>query len=230
LRKGFAFSFLLIVTGLGLAVWWMEHAEDSIMTPMKTSSKQIAWDQKIDRTKISGDQRSTAPIPTGNKKKISELQEILDSKNDNDPRLDSDFKDLNENEKASLQGRYLSYRPESLNERGTLVFLLGRNIKTEEDVRFMQHVLKEKPCLSLENCAAQAPKATGEAAHEASVNDVTLVYPQIVSIKSMENLLFKNPTDSKLKPLVLKALEEASSSKSPLIANMARKTLEKATP
>jgi hypothetical protein len=154
----------------------------------------------------------------------------LISKNDNDPRLDADFRSLNDRDKVAMQAKYLATKRESLNERGTIIFLLGRNISTQNDLKFIGSVLNEAPCLGLDDCSKPAPKATGEAAHEASVNDITMAYPQIVSIKSIESFLKQQSQDPTLTPLALQNLKDATHSKSLVVARLAQNTLKRFAP
>src|SRR5208282_5341547 len=130
-RGGF-FTVVIIFFGLGLTVWWMYSAEETVSTPRK-----IIYEMPIQSNRelvVQKNKVDVAPAsPMGQARKLAVLQEILDTKNDNDPRLDSDFKTLSESEKQALQEKYLSYTPEKLNERGTLIYLLGRNIENEKD-------------------------------------------------------------------------------------------------
>ncbi len=56
------------------------------------------------------------------------LEDILTTRNDNDPRMDRDLMILNENAKMRFILKYKSLPAEQRNDRGTIVFLLGRNI------------------------------------------------------------------------------------------------------
>jgi hypothetical protein len=230
-RGGF-FTVVVIFFGLGLTVWWMYSAEETVSTPRKVvfesppQQVQVKSEVAIQKNNI---ERAPASSIT-QARKLAVLQEILDSKNDNDPRLDTDFKTLNESEKIALQEKYLSYTPEKLNERGTLIYLLGRNIENKKDLKFMEYVLNEKPCLSMSNCSIEAPAPTGEAAHLASIDKITLSYPQIVAIKSIEPLLSSDRGNDTLKTLARKNLESATHSKSSVVAHMAALTLKKIAP
>ncbi len=119
--------------------------------------------------------------------KIKVLHEILSSKNDNDPRLDSDFKNLSAEMKQALAETYASLPRESRNQKGTVVFLLGRSISSAADVSFLSSVLSEPPCLSLENCS-RSPNGTVDE-HASMSNDITVVYPQLVAVKSIGRFL-----------------------------------------
>ena len=70
-------------------------------------------------------------------RKIQILNEIFQSKNDNDPRLDRDFNQLTLEEKQALEQQYDQLSTESRNERGTIVFLIGKNLSTQKDFDFL---------------------------------------------------------------------------------------------
>jgi hypothetical protein len=214
-------SAAVILVGLALTVWWMYSAEEAVVTQSRKVYDASAQPKKVEVVVQKSKEAIMAVSPIMQTRKLAVLQEILDSKNDNDPRLDSDFKTLNEVEKKALQEKYLSYVPEKLNERGTLVYLLGRNIETEKDLKFMEYVINEKPCLSMSNCSIEAPPATGEAAHLNSVDRISLAYPQVVSVKSLENFLAQNGGNSQLSRQALKNLEDATHSRSAVVAHVA---------
>ncbi|TPW19189.1 MAG: hypothetical protein FD126_2935 [Elusimicrobia bacterium] len=115
--------------------------------------------------------RTAAPDP-----KLRELDSILQAKDDNDPRLDRDFNDLSEPTKSLLRRRYGELPLEYLNERGTIVYLLGRNMRTTADWDFLRDVVSEPPCGSQSDCS----KADERGSHG---NEVTLAYPALVALK-----------------------------------------------
>ncbi|HBA61417.1 MAG TPA: hypothetical protein DCZ92_11495 [Elusimicrobia bacterium] len=119
--------------------------------------------------------------------RLAVLEEILQSKNDNDPRLDSAFNGLSPEAKKLFRQKYRQLPAEGRNERGTVVFLLGKNLKTAEDWAFMRAVLSEAPCLSLENCG-RAAKAEPDS-HSTSGVDLTLSYPAVMVLKRAERIL-----------------------------------------
>src|SRR5207302_220894 len=89
--------------------------------------------------------------------KLVILDEILRSRNDNDPRLDADFNDLSAETKRRFREKYGALAPEKRNERGTVVYLLGRNINDDRDWDFLREVAGEPPCLSLSDCSKRTP-------------------------------------------------------------------------
>ncbi|MEO5970322.1 MAG: hypothetical protein ABIQ95_10385 [Bdellovibrionia bacterium] len=149
-------------------------------------------------------------------RKLSILNEILTSKNDNDPRLDTEFKELSAFEKQALQDKYKTIKPENRNERGTLVFLLGRQLDSVEDFDFLKKVVAEAPCTNLLNCNSRPshPSSHEEGAGEI---EVTLEYPQIVALKSLELYLTHHPKT----PAITEILKEAINSKNHIASNLA---------
>lgn len=104
------------------------------------------------------------------------LEELLRAGNDNDPRLDTAFEALDENERAAFRRRYAELPPESRNQRGTIVYLLGRNLRTAEDWAFLRRVVAEPPCRGLSDCAKE------DGADEPGLS-VTLAYPALVALE-----------------------------------------------
>ncbi|MBI5202421.1 MAG: hypothetical protein HY925_12595 [Elusimicrobia bacterium] len=100
------------------------------------------------------------------------LEDVLKAKNDNDPRLDSGFENLTPEEKRVFRTLYSKIPREGRNERGTVVYLLGRNLKQPEDWTFLREVVSEPPCLGLQDCSR--PGAGDE---------VTLAYPALVALR-----------------------------------------------
>jgi hypothetical protein len=150
-------------------------------------------------------------------KKIKILEEIFQSKNDNDPRLDQEFNQLSDADKAALEKKYTELKQESRNERGTIVFLIGKTLNSEKDFDFMKKVLSEAPCLSLSDCSRATGPSGDQESHLSDVNKITLEYPQIVAMKSIERYLSSHPPSSTL----IQVLQEAGRSKSPIVSQMA---------
>jgi len=140
--------------------------------------------------------------------KLKTLEDILRSKNDNDPRLDSDFASLSPAAKRLLRQRYGESAPERRNERGTIVYLLGRSASSREDWEFLRAVASEPPCLSLADCSKKAPQAEGALGQE-----VTLAYPSLVALKQAERAL---PAEG-----ARLVIEAAKRSKTPIVRRTA---------
>lgn len=123
--------------------------------------------------------RPDAAAPAASLQALSDLKtlkDILRSHNDNDERLNG-FDHLSPETKRLFRTEYSARPREQLNERGTIVYLLGKNIDDEQDWAFFRSVISEPPCLSLENCAK---KATGQTEPG---DEVTLAYPSLVALK-----------------------------------------------
>jgi hypothetical protein len=162
-------------------------------------------------------------VTQSDKAKLVVLNEILSSKNDNDPRLDREFNALTDGSKALMRSRYAAFGAEKRNERGTIVFLLGRNLAAESDTAFLTDVLREAPCFSLENCAREAAGSvsSGDLHHDVGT-EVTLAYPQIVALKSIERYIFGTSRDPAVEAGCLRALRAATASPVRKVAELAR--------
>jgi hypothetical protein len=124
-------------------------------------------------------------IKPEDQKKLQVLQEILSSKNDNDPRVDSELKNLSPALHHSAIELYQKLPAENRNGRGFLVFLISRDLQYPEDYQFLQSIYEESPCLSLENCG-QTQNADP---HLSGVTNISLVYPQMVALYQIEKKL-----------------------------------------
>ena len=147
--------------------------------------------------------------------KLAELEEILRSRNDNDPRLDRDFQGLSPEAKARFREKYASIPRERRNERGTVVYLLGRNLDRPEDWEFMRAVAAEEPCLSLADCAKPSNGGPGEG------DDVTLAYPSLVALHQAARALEAGAPAAEARPV----LDAAKASRMKAVISLAR-TLE----
>ncbi len=164
---------------------------------------------------------ATAPSAVATQSpKILLLEEILKSKNDNDPRLDSEFLNLSEKEKELLREKYSALPAEKRNEKGTIVFLLGKNLKGEGDFRFLEGVLSEPPCYSLANCQGSSGSKM-DSGHEDMGTAVTLAYPQIVSLKVVEKYL--GVKDQAYQSQALRVIETGKTSPVKAVSNLADK-------
>ena len=118
------------------------------------------------------------------------LDDILRARDDNDPRLDSAFNSLPPETRLRFQRKYRALPPESRNQRGTIVYLLGKNLSSAEDWAFLREVAAEPPCLSLGDCS----KASADGGD--SGDGVTLAYPALVALKQAERLLSSSRTEA----------------------------------
>jgi hypothetical protein len=141
---------------------------------------------------------------------VRTLDEIIAAKSDNDPRLDTELRSLSPAAKQLMRGRYQSTAQEKRNARGTIVFLLGRNISSADDVAFLHHVISEPPCRSLTSCENEDKGSVSPAdRHHEGTNETTLAYPQLVALHSIEAYLKAPAGAPELSAQVLAELEGA---------------------
>lgn len=191
-----------------IAIWFINLKSTS------TVGSEVSFDSSHEnfeslQTQESAREKSAVQVvDTGLQKhpKVTLLKSILETNNDNDPRLDSEFRNLSEEDKEALTSMYESMRPESLNDRGTIVFLMGREITRPEDAEFLKRVLSEEPCLSLSNCAI--PNAARDP-HMDSINDSTLSYPQLVALNRIKSFIGHNDLKN-VNPSILSHLADAA--------------------
>ncbi len=128
---------------------------------------------------------SASSEPKGETPEIIALKEILASKNDNDPRLDTELKSTSPEVHQQLISTYRSLPPEQRNQRGLIAFLIARDLKSDQDVEFLREVINEPACLGLKQC-----DTTDETeAHDQAINETTLLYPQLVILHQLESHL-----------------------------------------
>ena len=158
-------------------------------------------------------------------KAVQTLQEILKSRNDNDQRLDTELKHLALPTRQAFREKYRTLKLEDRNGRGTIVFLLGRNLETPEDMAFMNEVISEKPCLSLEDCSKAIPSGAGADLHLEAGANVTMSYPQLVGLNALADYV-SQATAAGNKPALseaaFKIIRDAESSGNPMVVKKAR--------
>ena len=216
----------LILTGIlilfiGVAI--KNIATPLRLTPAASNSAKNQNDITFKSPLLKHAVKKETQVALSEEKKLRDFDEILSSKNDNDSRLDTEFKDLSPSLKISLENKYHELNRESLNERGMIVFLIGRTLEKSPghaDFEFLKEVLEEAPCQSMTGCSQPSPLASH---HMDSVDKITLAYPQIVALKSLENFMSKNPTSPEAKQII----EDASHSKNPVVSQMASTVLKK---
>ncbi|MBS1958754.1 MAG: hypothetical protein JST80_04705 [Bdellovibrionales bacterium] len=175
-------------------------------------------------------QKITAKMKAVDKRKLLILDEILQSHNDNDPRLDSEFRDMTPELKRGMREYYRSIAAEKRNDLGTIVFLTARSMNSPEDVVFMKSVLMEKPCRSFSDCSKDAPAPTGEEVHLAGVSETTANYPQLTAIRqsldAYRKALGANPPNHALADQIVSMFHEAQNSPNSRVADEARMVLK----
>lgn len=152
--------------------------------------------------------------------KIAILDQIFEAKNDNDPRMDTAFNHLTPEEKRTLESKYLNYKKEALNERGTIIFLLGKNVQESNDLLFLKEVLQESPCASLANCHSNLNQSSTD--DHKDTNDLTLAYPQVMALRSLKEFLIKSSGGESLKQLATDILAQSVHSPSDMVKDYAQ--------
>lgn len=122
-------------------------------------------------------------------KKWTSFKEILASKNDNDPRINGELKNLSDDFHSLLYSEYQTLPAESRNERGMIVFLLTRDLRTDEDFAFLRKVYDEAPCLSLGDCNSRSQSDP----HLSGIDQTTMNYPQLAELYQIEDRLTREP-------------------------------------
>ena len=127
--------------------------------------------------------------------KWDELKQVLLSKNDNDPRVDKDLKNLSPEFHAQLFKQYQEFPMEKRNERGFVAFLVARDLQSPEDFQFLDGIFNERPCLSLDDC--NTPSHSDP--HLSSLDQTSANYPQMAALYQVEhqinsgNKIFNDP-------------------------------------
>lgn len=173
-----------------------------------------------DSTPTSDD---TATNDPQTQKQLQILEEILASHNDNDPRMDHDLMVLSENTKSKFRDKYKSLPAEKRNDRGTIVFLLGRNMTSAADFDFMKDVLSEPPCLSLSDCSTTevGGDSKGHDEHQGSGFAMVLAYPQIVALHSLQGYLNNKSSDATMSDRARDLISDAKHSRVSEVSKMA---------
>jgi len=148
---------------------------------------------------------------SGARAQLETLEEIFRSRNDNDPRLDRDFNSLSPEAKSLLREKYAALPRERRNERGTIVYLIGRNPSAPEDWSFLREAAAEPPCLSLADCSKSG---TAEAEHG---DEVTLAYPALVALKQAQRALEAGASAAPARSVI----EAGKTSKAPVVVRLA---------
>jgi len=121
--------------------------------------------------------------------KIQILDEVLKSKNDNDPRIDQELTSMSPALHEALFEKYESMEFENRNGRGMITFLIARDFKSSEDGKFLEKVFNESPCTSMANCQ-QVDSADS---HHSGIEQNSLNYPQLAALYQLEAKIEKDP-------------------------------------
>lgn len=129
-------------------------------------------------------------LSSGDQKKWKLIEELLLSKNDNDPRVDQELLNISDELKAKIESAYQSLPMENRNGRGFLAFLISRDLKTDKDIQFLKSIFEEKACLSLSDCGSSSQ----EDPHLDSINNVSLNYPQMAALYQLQKRIENDPS------------------------------------
>lgn len=225
-KKGVALVVVLVALVAGIALSLLRRPAPLVIERVSDSPSYSETNSQVPTAPVTP-ASTDAPATAHDREQASLFDQVIASKNDNDPRFDTDLRVLAPGARALLRERYANFAPEKRNERGTTVFLLGRNLETPEDFEFMGQVLSEAPCRSLESCDRDSPAETRENAHHDIGVEVTLAYPQIVALKSLERVLSTPGADPALVSQAMAKIRAARDSKVRRVSEMAESLLRR---
>lgn len=149
------------------------------------------------------------------------IEEIIKSKNDNDPRLDKELKHQSPEVRAALYEKYEAIPNEARNDRGLIAYMIARDFESAADAQFMKKVFEEPPCLSLADCKSTMP----EDPHHSGENQITQNYPQMATLFQIEKRLTEHPEvlkDASIREAIASTLRQAESYAVPIVSNKAQ--------
>jgi len=117
------------------------------------------------------------------------FQEVITSRNDNDPRVDQELKTLSPQMHEGLRRTYQQIPAENRNSRGLIAFLIARDLTSIEDAQFLTAIYQEQPCLSMADCSQLGASDP----HMDAVNQTSLNYPQLAGLYQLEQRLENTP-------------------------------------
>jgi hypothetical protein len=151
------------------------------------------------------------------------VSKLLKSKYDADQDLNSDFSEASPELKKLLQEAYYKSPREDLRLRGAIVFLLGNNINSADDLKFFQEVMSESSCLSLSDCNS-LPKKSKKPQTQAKV---ALHHPKLLALASIEKIYQNKTLKKELRQDLKSTLELAIQTNEPRIASHAQNLLKR---
>lgn len=178
--KGKKFLFVFAVSLLAGYLTYLYQDQETVSSSEALVSARAAYAESPPDTQ--GEASVVAKVPDA---KVEMVKEILLKKHDNDPRIDSDLKDLSPESRRALHQFYHELPAEDRNGRGLVVLLISRDPQLPEDYEFLQSIYQENPCLSLADCN----QVQTQDPHLSGVNSTSLVYPQMVALYQIEKKL-----------------------------------------
>ncbi len=203
-------KFFVILSGAAFTAALLFFALSSKKTPSEVGIETLTVSPEANtKTNANPPTPAKAPLLSNEEQtRLQTLDEILKSKNDNDPRLDQLFQHLSTGIKLAMEKRYQDFAREDRNGRGTIVFLISREITSAEDIQFLKSVYEEAPCTNMDGCSA----APSNDPHHSGVENTSLNYPQLVGLYQIEKTIRNNPqafSDSAQRAALLDLLSKA---------------------
>ena len=185
------FSVFLVLAGVSLVIL-VREGRDRGSSDLATSLSQPAQSDLRDtvKTSSSATRRAEPAAEAGptDSEKLRILDDILASRNDNDPRMDHELRLFGPPQ--DCPDRKISADPARETERSRHGRLSrGPEPDSRAGLRFSSGVLGEPACLSLADCEKSVSKGAGAEDASASAAAVTLAYPQWVALRSLEAYL-----------------------------------------
>jgi hypothetical protein len=240
---------------IGIGVWVLQ-ARTPVSLPASKETQSTSGIVNLTESAISSEgqqpvSETATPHPSADsntsvlnslspldQRKIVILEEIFRSKNDNDPRFDTELKELSPELKGAFRQRYHSTALEKRNERGTIIFLMARSMclpsstqaQQVQDLEFLKAVLQEKPCLSLQDCSRDAPAPTEEEVHVAGISETTAHYPQLTALNQClscyQRAIEAKPPQTWLADQLVELFQSARRSPNPKVVDQAQLILQ----
>jgi hypothetical protein len=233
---------ILIIIALltaGLFYFWSRPSATKTGQPLKPSQLDLSADNPFHEnlnpppqsdSAASAQESNSASVPAELTEKElpawKTLDEIIKSKNDNDPRMDRELSHLSAGFHKALYKKYASFKPEARNERGTIVFLVARDLKDPADLDFLQSVYQESPCLNMGDCTA-SPEADPQ---DIGAQQTTLNYPQLAGLFQLDQQISKHPEflkDPSFRAGIYSLLKTAENFPAPQVHQKAQQIREK---
>ncbi len=226
---------LMIAIGVGISLKKSNSTDESDITLRSQSSQHrrlegiVASDARGGK-EIQGHGRPRTPIQVLSHEdlgKLALLEEVLETRTfDTDSRVDTELKNISPALKAALAQKFSTLPAEKLNQRGSIVFLIGRSASAPSDFHFLTEVAGSPACLSLRNCTHSEP-SEGAHASGSSGESTTLRYPQWVALQELREQASNEHLAEPLREQARQSLREiARTAADPLVQRRARALIE----
>jgi hypothetical protein len=197
---------------IGAAVFYFFPKSSSVISVQteKANPSSEATPMPIEINKVDGDKQAEIlkNFSRNEEKKWRLISDVLTKKTDNDPLVDAELINLSPELKEKIIETYQKTPMEDRNGRGFLAFLISRDLNSAKDIEFLRSIYEEQPCLSLSNCSANGV----EDPHLDSINNVSLNYPQMVTLYQINKKIQTDPSifsDQSIRAEIDQLLREA---------------------